>query len=73
MVWVGVDEGKVCLLLSMLMVGGNAVGAWVLLVIAIMDWVGMEVVGGELAGHSQVGLATQWDMSEHFLCARWEH
>ena len=30
----------------------------------------MEVVGGELAGHSQVGLATQWDMSEHFRCDR---
>ena len=30
----------------MLVVGGNTVGAWLLSVIAIMGWVGMEVVGG---------------------------
>ena len=52
----------------MLVVGGNTVGAWVLLVVAIMGWVGMEVVDRE-----QEGLAIQWDMPEHFLCARWEH
>ena len=57
----------------MLVVGGNTVGAWVLLVIAIMGLVGMEVVGKDHAGHSQEGLTTQRDMPEHFLCARWEH
>ena len=57
----------------MLVVDVNTVGALVLLVMAIMGWVGMEVVGGELAGRSQEGLATQRDMSEHFLCAKWEH
>ena len=33
----------------MLVVGGNTVGAWVLLVIAVMGWVwvGMKVVGRE--------------------------
>ena len=52
-------------------VGGKAVGAWVLLVMCIMGWVGMGVVGREHAGHSQEGLATQRQMPEHFLCARW--
>ena len=56
-----------------LVVGGNTVGAWVLLVIATMGWVGMEVVGREHAAHNQVGLATLLDMPEHFLCAMWEH
>ena len=36
---------------------GNSVGAWMLLVIAIMDWVGVEVVGREHAGHSHEALA----------------
>ena len=45
----------------MFVVGGNAVGVWVLPVIAIMGWVGMEVVGRE-----QEQLATQQDMPEHF-------
>ena len=54
-------------------VSDNTFGAWVLLIIAIMGWVGMEVVEREHAGHSQEGLATQLDMPEHFLCARWEH
>ena len=40
------------------MVGGNAAGTWMLLVTAIVDWVNMEVVGKEHAGHSQKGLAT---------------
>ena len=53
--------------------GDNTVGAWVLLVMAIVGWVGMEVVGRERVGHSQEGLATQRDMPEHFLCVRWEH
>ena len=39
----------------MLLVGGNTVGAWVLLVIAIMGWVGMEVVGREHAGTARMG------------------
>ena len=37
----------------MLVVGGNTVGAWVLLVIAIKGWVGTEVVGRGHVGHSQ--------------------
>ena len=41
----------------MQVVGGNTVGAWVLLVIAIMVWVGMEEVGSEHAGHSQESLS----------------
>ena len=53
----------------MLVVDGSTVGAWVLLVIGIMGWVGMEVVGRKHAGHCKDGLATQRDMSEHFLCA----
>ena len=57
----------------MLVVGGNTVGSWVLLVIVIMGWVGMEVVGREHAGHILEGFATQPDIPEHFLCARWEH
>ena len=57
----------------MLVVGDNTVGAWVWLVIAIMGWVGMEVVGREHAGHSQEGLATQRDIPTHFLCARLDH
>ena len=57
----------------MLVVGGKTVGAWVLLVIAIMGWVGMKVVGREHVGHSQEALVKQWYMPEHFLCARWEH
>ena len=57
----------------MLVVGGKTVGVLVLLVIAITGWVWIEAVGREHAGHSQEGLATQRDMSEHFLCARWEH
>ena len=40
----------------MFVVGGNTVGAWVLLVIAIMGWVGMEVVGREQEGHSLEGV-----------------
>ena len=37
--------------------GGNTVGAWVLLIIAILGWVGawMEVVGREHVGHNQEG------------------
>ena len=42
----------------MLVVGGSAIVAWLLLVIAIVSLVGMEVVGREHAGHSQDGLAT---------------
>ena len=57
----------------MLVVGGNTVGAWVLFVIDIMGWVGMEVVRREHAGHSQEGLATQRGMPEHVKCARWKH
>ena len=57
----------------MLVVGGSTFVAWVLLVVAIMGWVGMEMVGRRHAGHSQEGLATQRDLPEHFLCARWEH
>ena len=49
---------------------GNAVGACVLLVIAIIGWVGMEVVGREHVGYTLDGLATQQDMPVHFLCAR---
>ena len=41
-----------------LVVGDNTVGEWALLVIAIMGWVGIELVGREHAGHSQEGLAT---------------
>ena len=41
-----------------LVVGGSAVGTWVLLVKAIMGLVGMEVVDREHAGHSQEVLAT---------------
>ena len=51
----------------MLVVGSNTVGACVLLVIAIMGWVGMEVVGREHAVYIQEGLAIQRDMPEHFL------
>ena len=57
----------------MLVVGGNRVGEWVLLVIAIMGWVGMEVVGREHLGHIQEGLVTLRDMPEHNLCASWGH
>ena len=41
----------------MVVVGGNTVGTWVLLVIAIMGWVvvGMEVIGREHAGQSHEG------------------
>ena len=46
----------------MLVVGGNAVGAWMLLVIAILGLVGMEVVGREHSGHRHEGLATQRDL-----------
>ena len=49
----------------MLVVGGNTVGVWALLVIAIMGWVGMEVVGREHVGHRQEGVATQRDAPEH--------
>ena len=44
----------------MLMVSGNTVGAWALLVMAVMGWVGswMEAVGREHEEHSQEGLAT---------------
>ena len=59
--------------LFLLVVVGNAVGAWVLLVIAIMGWVWMVVVGRAHAGHSQEGLATLRDLTEHFQCARLEH
>ena len=55
-----------------LVMGGDTVEAWVLLVMSILGWVGMEVVGGEHTGHIKEGLATQWDMLEHFLCARLE-
>ena len=44
--------------LFVLVVGGNTVGAWVLLVIVMMGWVGMEVVGREHAGHSLEVLST---------------
>ena len=54
-------------------VGGNTVGAWVLFFIAIMGWIGMEVISREHTGHRQVGLATQRDMPEHFLFAWSEH
>ena len=40
----------------MLVVGGNTVGAWVLLVIAIMGWVWMEADGRQHARHSQEGI-----------------
>ena len=53
--------------LFMLAVGGNAVGAWVLLVIAIIGLVGMDAVGKEHAEHSQEGLATQHPVRG------WEH
>ena len=59
--------------LFILVVGDYTVGAWVLLVMAIMGLVWMEVVGRERVGRSQKGLATQRDMPEHFLCVRWEH
>ena len=36
----------------MLVVGGNTVGGWVLLVVAIVGWAGMKVVGREHAWHS---------------------
>ena len=68
--WWECDGGKG---LFMLVVGGSAVGAQVLLVIAIFGWVGMEVVHGEHVGHSQEVFATQRDMSEYFLCVMWEH
>ena len=55
----------------MSVVCGSTVGAWVLLVIAIMGWVGVEVVGREHVGHCKEGLAMPWDMPEHFLCVRW--
>ena len=42
----------------MLVVGGNTVGAWVLLVIAIMGLVAVGLVGRERMGHSQKGLTT---------------
>ena len=57
----------------MLMVGGSTVGAWVLLVMAIMGRVWMEVDGRGNVGHIQEGLTTQRDMPEYFLCAKWEH
>ena len=57
----------------MLAAGGNAVGAWVLLDIAIMGWVGMEIIGRDHAGHSLEVLATQLAIPEYFLCARLEH
>ena len=53
--------------------GDDTVGAWALLVIAIMGLVGMEVVGRWQAGRILEGLATWQDMSGHFLCAWWEH
>ena len=43
--------------LFMLVVGGNKDGALVLLVVAIIGFVGMGVVGREHAGHCQEGLA----------------
>ena len=67
---IGVRWGKIQFIL---VVGGNTDGAWVLLVVAIMGWVGMEVVGRENVGYRQDELATQWDVPEHFLCARWKH
>ena len=73
MVREGVDENVIGEGPFVLLVGCSAVGAWVLLVMTIMGWVGMEVVGREHAGHSQDGLATQCDMPEQFLYARWEH
>ena len=48
----GVDESEMGKRQFILVVGGNTVGAWLLLVIAIMCWVGMEVVGRENAGLS---------------------
>ena len=57
--------------LFMLVLGGNTVGAWLLLVMAIMGWVGMEVDVREHVGRNQEGLATRWDIPVHFLCARW--
>ena len=57
----------------MLVVGGNAVETWVLLVIAIKGKLGMEIVGRVHAGRSQEGLATQRDMPEKLPCARWEY
>ena len=43
-----------------LVVGGDTVGAWVLLVIAVVGWVGvgMEVVGVEHVWHCVAGLDT---------------
>ena len=46
--------------LFVLVVGGNTVGAWVWLSMAIMGWaeVGMEVIGREYMGHRYYRLAT---------------
>ena len=41
----------------MLVESGNTVGAWALLLTAIMGWVGMEVDGREHEGHSHDGMA----------------
>ena len=57
----------------MLVVGGNAIGEWVLLVIDIMGFVGTDVVCRGHAGHCQEGLATQRAIPEHLPCARLEH
>ena len=64
----GDDEG---------VVGGWTVGVWVLLVIAVLGWVGaaMEVVVGEYERHNQSWchalVCLAWEMPEHFRCVRW--
>ena len=45
---------------------------YVMLIIVIDGWEGMEVVGREHAGHSQEWLAARQDIPEYFQRARWE-
>ena len=45
---------------------------YVMLIIVIMGWVGMEVVVREHSVHSQEWLAALRDMPEYFQRARWE-